>query len=76
MKLLDTNIVVYAIGRTHRYKQPCVRLLQEVADGVSDFNVDTELLQEILYLYTARGEGRVGLRRAAISCSCSPTPSQ
>ena len=61
MKLLDTNVVVYAIGRPHRYKQPCVRLLHDVADGASDFNVDTELLQEILYLYTARGERARGL---------------
>lgn len=61
MKLLDTNVVVYAIGRPHRYKQPCVRLLQDVADGAADFNVDAELLQEILYLYTARGERALGL---------------
>lgn len=74
MKLLDTNIVVYAIGRPHRYKQPCVRLLQEVADGVSDFNVDTELLQEILYLYTARGERARGLTTCSDLLLMFPDP--
>lgn len=61
MKLLDTNVIVYAIGRPHRYKQSCVRLLEDVATGSTDFSVDTELLQEILYLYTARGERELGL---------------
>ena len=61
MKLLDTNVIVYAVGRPHRYKQPCTRPLQDVADGDGNYGVDTELLQEILYLYTARGERRLGL---------------
>lgn len=65
MKLLDTNIVVYAVGRPHRYKQACIQLLQDVADGEGGFNVDIELLQEILYLYTARRERT----RALTTCS-------
>lgn len=61
MKLLDTNVIVYAVGRPHRYKQPCTRLLQDVADNTGDYGIDTELMQEILYLYAARGERRLGL---------------
>ncbi len=61
MKLLDTNVIVYAVGRPHRYKQPCTRLLEDVAGGTVDYGIDTELLQEIMYLYAARGERRLGL---------------
>lgn len=61
MKLLDTNVIVYAVGRPHRYKQPCARLLEDVADGSMGYTIDTELLQEILYLYSSRGERRLGL---------------
>ncbi len=74
MKLLDTNIVVYAVGRPHRYKQACVRLLEDVADGVGDFNVDAELLQEILYLYMARGERKLGLSACSDLLVMFPNP--
>lgn len=56
MTLLDTNIIVYAVGRPHAYKHSCIRLLQEVARGDGGFNADTELFQEVLYLYSVRGE--------------------
>lgn len=61
MKLLDTNIVVYAVGHPHEYKYACVRILQDVAEGAGYFNIDTELLQEVLYLYTVRAERTLGL---------------
>ncbi|MBI4336907.1 MAG: type II toxin-antitoxin system VapC family toxin [Chloroflexi bacterium] len=61
MRLLDTNIILYAAGRPHRYKVPCARLLQEVAEGSTDYTIDTELLQEVLYVYTSRGERARGL---------------
>lgn len=74
MKLLDTNVIVYAIGRPHRFKQPCTRLLQAVADGDGDYGVDTELLQEILYLYAARGERRLGLSTCSDLLLMFPDP--
>ncbi len=74
MKLLDTNVIVYALGRPHRYKQPCVRLLQDVANGTTDYGIDTELLQEILYLYTARGERRLGLSNCTDLLLMFPDP--
>lgn len=61
MKLLDTNVIVYAVGRPHRYKRPCARLLQDAVDSTGDYGIDTELLQEVLYLYAARGERDLGL---------------
>lgn len=74
MKLLDTTVAVYAVGRPHRYKRACVQLLQDVADGTGDFNVDTELLQEVLYLYTARGERALGLSTCSDLLLMFPNP--
>lgn len=61
MKLLDTNVIVYAVGRPHLYKSVCSQLLKDAAEKVGRFNINTELLQEILYLYTAKGERALGI---------------
>ena len=61
MKLLDTNIFLYAAGRSHRYKEPCVRLLQEAAGRIGEYAIDAELLQEVLYVCGHRGERAQGL---------------
>ena len=62
MKLLDTNIILYAAGRPHRYKEPCAQLLRKVVIGELDCSVSVELLQEILYVYTSRGERTRGFQ--------------
>ena len=56
MKLLDTNIVVYAIGGPHPYRGPCRRLFEDIAQGNNDYQIDVELLQEVLYIYSYRAE--------------------
>jgi predicted nucleic acid-binding protein len=61
LKLLDTNIFLYAAGRPHPYKEPCVRLLQEAAGRIGEYAIDAELLQEVLYVYGHRGERARGL---------------
>lgn len=48
---LDTCIFMYAAGKEHRYKRPCVEILKMARDGPSTFHIDTELIQEILYRY-------------------------
>ena len=55
MILIDANILMYAAGAPHRYKQPSARLLQRIADGDVDAFIDAELLQEILHRYRAIG---------------------
>ncbi len=74
MKLLDTNIVVYAVGRAHACKQPCVRVLQEVTRGEGGFGADSELFQEVLYLYSARGERTRALSTCADLLVMFPDP--
>jgi len=53
---IDTNIVMYAVGKEHRYKSACARIISMIADGSFHKNVgtpvtDTEVFQEILYRY-------------------------
>lgn len=39
----------------------CAKLVEEVALGSTEYAVDTELLQEVLYVYASRGELARGL---------------
>lgn len=56
MKLLDTNIVIYAFGGYHRYREPCRRLFREIAEGSTAYTIDVELLQELLHVYLSRAQ--------------------
>ena len=56
MKLLDTNVFVYAQGRPHLYYEPCRALVDKLGDDSSGYTIDTELLREILHVYSVRGE--------------------
>ena len=48
---LDTNIFMYAAGKPHKFKEPCVTVLSSVASGDLSAAVDTEVFQEIMYRY-------------------------
>ena len=53
---IDTNIVMYAAGKEHRYKKACARIISAIADGsfhkeIGNPVTDTEVFQEILYRY-------------------------
>ena len=48
---LDTNIFMYAAGKPHKFKEPCVTVLSSVASGDLSAAVDTEAFQEIMYRY-------------------------
>ncbi|MFH1142072.1 MAG: type II toxin-antitoxin system VapC family toxin [Chloroflexota bacterium] len=74
MRLLDTNVILYAAGRDHRYKEPCARILQEVAEGSTLYAIDTELLQEVLYVYASRGERARGLATFDYLLALFPNP--
>lgn len=53
MILIDSNVFMYAGGRTHPHKKPSVRLLERVARNEIEAAVDAEVLQEILHRYRA-----------------------
>lgn len=62
MKLIDTNIIMYALGKPHSLKEPCRDILQKIVQDRINANIDVEVLQELLYVYDSRGERRKGLK--------------
>ncbi len=51
MKLIDTNVFIYATGRPHPYKESCAEAVRRIERGDIEANIDTELHQEILYRF-------------------------
>lgn len=62
MKLLDTNIIIYAVGKPNYYKIPCQEILKMAATYPEEYNIDAELCQELLYVYGRRGERELGFK--------------
>lgn len=74
MILFDTNIFIYAHGRPHQYKEPCQRLLARIGEPDSAYNIDVELLQEILHVYNGRGARSFGISMFDILATLFPDP--
>jgi predicted nucleic acid-binding protein len=52
---------MYSIGKQHPLKEVCKVLLQKITVNEIDATIDVELLQELLYVYSSRGERKKGL---------------
>jgi predicted nucleic acid-binding protein len=50
---IDSNVPMYAAGRPHPHRDPSVRFLRRVQAGDVEGCTSTEVLQEILYRYSA-----------------------
>ena len=61
---LDTNVFLNAVGRAHPEQEVCARILERVAAGSLEAVVNTETVQEILYVLTRRGRRKDGLELA------------
>src|SRR6266516_5662707 len=48
---IDTNIVIYAVGGPHPFKEPCRQILILAAQHPPAFVTDAEVLQELLHRY-------------------------
>jgi predicted nucleic acid-binding protein len=53
MVFIDSNIPMYVAGRDHPLRAPAKRLLEQVRAGEVEACSSTEVLQEILYRYSA-----------------------
>ena len=62
--LMDVNVVMYAAGGAHPYKQACAWLILEVAAGRMNAIIDTETIQEILYRYMKAQQWRIAVQMA------------
>ncbi len=74
MILLDNNIFIYAHGRPHPYREPCRLLVARIGDTALRYNIDVELLQEIMHVYSARGARGFGLEIFDILVDLFPDP--
>lgn len=74
MKLIDTNIILYSLGREHPLKEPCRRLIAKIASGEISANIDVEVLQEVLYVYTHRNERIKGIAACRYLLDIFPNP--
>lgn len=52
---IDSNIPMYAAGKEHPNRAPSIRFLSQVQSGAIEACTSTEVLQEILYRYSAIG---------------------
>ena len=50
---IDSNVPMYVAGRDHPSREPARRFLEQVRDGAIEGCTSTEVLQEILYRYSA-----------------------
>jgi hypothetical protein len=66
---LDANIVVYATGVPHPYREPCTSILALGRETRGAFLTSAEVMQEILNLGVRRGE----LSRATLALSLLAT---
>jgi predicted nucleic acid-binding protein len=62
--LLDVNVPMYAAGRAHPYKEACVWVMTEVAEGRLAAAIDVEAVQEILYRYGELQQWETGFTMA------------
>ena len=57
---IDANIFIYAAGREHPQKEPCVRVLAMATECPLPFVTNSEVIQELLHLYMAQGRWALG----------------
>ncbi len=69
---LDTNIFLYAAGTPHPQREACARVLRRVADGSLDATINSEVVQEILYVLVRRGRRDDALKLAGHLTSLFP----
>ncbi len=50
---VDANVPIYAAGRVHPLKEPCIQVLLLAAEHPRAFVTDAEVLQELLHRYLA-----------------------
>ncbi len=59
---LDVNVFMYAAGKPHAYKNPCLHILKDVETQALSAVVNTETFQELLYRYSHIGVAEKGVQ--------------
>ncbi len=74
MRLIDANVFIYATGREHVYKEPCLRFLDAVRRGLQEATTDIEVLQEILHFYRNQRDVALGVDLVGSLLTMFPSP--
>lgn len=54
MIVVDTSVLAYSVGSEHRFREPCVRLLDAVEAGTIRASTTPEVLQEFAHVRARR----------------------
>jgi predicted nucleic acid-binding protein len=68
----DTNIFLFAAGPAHPRREACAKVLRRVAEGSLDATINSEVVQEILYVLMRRGRREDALKQAGHFTSLFP----
>ncbi len=55
MIVLDTTVLVYAVGRDHPLAEPCRRLVEAIGEGRVTATTTAEVIQEFVHVRARRG---------------------
>lgn len=61
---IDVSIPMYAAGVEHPYREACIWVMTEVAEGNLPAAIDTEIVQEVLYRYGALRRWQIAVEMA------------
>jgi predicted nucleic acid-binding protein len=67
---LDTNVFLYALGQDSRFKAPCRRIVQAVAEGELAGETSVLTLQELVHQRRRRGDGYAIDRGREVAAVC------
>lgn len=70
---LDVNVPMYAAGRDHPYRESCIWVLTEIANGRLNTVIDAEIIQEVLYRFGAIQQWQLGAQMAQNLLELVPT---
>lgn len=74
MKLFDTNVFIYARGRPSPYRDSCIALFAEAGRNPDAYGIDVEVLQELLDVYSRRGDRALAVRVIEEALGVFPDP--
>jgi predicted nucleic acid-binding protein len=73
MLLLDTNVLVYAVGRDHPLRRPAQALLRAADDGRLAITTTPDVIQEFTHVYSlTRPRDETAERALDVARACSP----
>jgi len=74
VKLLDTNIVIYALGGEHPYRDPCRAVINQLEGRHHDYAVSAEMLQEVLSVFWNKKDLKTGIEAVNKLLAVFPSP--